>query len=78
MILFEQCFAKRPQPPPHDHVVFLGKSAIATTGEFEVMFTNTKVHKVIRISKTNQDNPNLQNAFETKHHQLQFCITNTK
>ena len=36
-----------------------GKSAIATAGEFELMFTNTGVHKIVRISKTNQDNPNL-------------------
>ena len=36
-----------------------GKSAIATTGEFQLMFTNTEVHKIVRISKTNQDNPNL-------------------
>ena len=36
-----------------------GKSAIATAGEFELMFTNTEVHKIVRISKTNQDNPNL-------------------
>ena len=28
-------------------------------GEFELMFTNTEVHKIVRISKTNQDNPNL-------------------
>ena len=41
------------------------------------MFTNTEVHKIVCISKTNQDNPNLSNAFETKHHQLHFCITNT-
>ena len=41
------------------------------------MFTNTEVHKIVRISKTNQDNPNLQNAFEIKHHQLHLCITNT-
>ena len=41
------------------------------------MFTNTEVHKIVRISKTNQDNPNLQNASEAKHHQLHFCITNT-
>ena len=38
---------------------FEGKSAIATAGEFELMFTNTEVHKIVRISKTNQDNPNL-------------------
>ena len=36
-----------------------GKSAIATVGEFEVLFTNTEVHKIVRISKTNQENPNL-------------------
>ena len=41
------------------------------------MFTNTEVHKIVRISKTNQDNPNLQNASEAKHHQLYFCITIT-
>ena len=41
------------------------------------MFTNTEVQKIVRISKTNQDNPNLQDASETKHHQLHFCITNT-
>ena len=29
----------------------------------------------IYISKTNQDNPNIQNAFEAKHHQLHFCLT---
>ena len=36
-----------------------GKSAIAAAGDFELMFTNTEVHKIVRISKTNQDNPNL-------------------
>ena len=36
-----------------------GKSAIAAAGEFELMFTNTEVQKIVRISKTNQDNPNL-------------------
>ena len=41
------------------------------------MFTITEVHKIVRIPKTNQDNPNLQNASEAKHHQLHFCITNT-
>ena len=40
-------------------ICLLGKSAIATAGEFELMFTNTEVHKIVRISKTNQDNPNL-------------------
>ena len=34
-------------------------SARAAAGEFEVMFTNNEVHKMVRISKTNQDNPNL-------------------
>ena len=38
---------------------FQGKSAIATAVEFELMFTNTEVHKIVRILKTNQDNPNL-------------------
>ena len=32
---------------------------ILYAGEFELMFTNTGVHKIVRISKTNQDNPNL-------------------
>ena len=41
------------------------------------MFTNTEVHKVVRISKTDQDNLNLSNAPETKHHQLHFCMTDT-
>ena len=36
-----------------------GKSAIAAAGEFELMFTNTEVHKIVRISKTDQDNPDL-------------------
>ena len=36
-----------------------GKSAIAAAGEFELMFTNTEVQKIVRISKTNQDNSNL-------------------
>ena len=31
----------------------LGKSAIAAAGEFELMFTNVRVHKIVRISKTN-------------------------
>ena len=35
------------------------KSAIAAAGECKLMFANTKVHKIVRISKTNQDNPNL-------------------
>ena len=42
------------------------------------MFTNTEVHKIFRISKTNQDNPNLLNAPETEHHGLHFCMANTK
>ena len=33
--------------------------AIAVASEFELMFTNTEVQKIVRISKTNQDNPNL-------------------
>ena len=37
----------------------LGNSLIAVTGELEVMFTNTEVHKTVRISKAKQDNPNL-------------------
>ena len=37
----------------------LGKSAIATAGKFGLMFTNTEIHKIVRISKTNQENPNL-------------------
>ena len=45
--------------------------------KFELMFKNTEVDKIARISKTNQDNPNLYNALETKHHQLHFYITNT-
>ena len=47
-----------------------GKSAIAAAGEFELMFTNTEDHmyKIVRILKTNQDNSNLWNALETKHH----------
>ena len=32
---------------------------MAAAGEFEFMFTNTEVQKIVRISKTNQDNPNL-------------------
>ena len=36
-----------------------GKSAIAAAGEFESMFTNTEVHKIVRIPKTNQDNRNM-------------------
>ena len=56
--------------------VLSGKSATAAAGEFEFTFTNTEVHKIVRISKTDQDNPNLQNAFKSKHHQLHFCVTN--
>ena len=41
------------------------------------MFTDTDVHKIVRISKADQNNPNLQNAPETKHRQLHFHITNT-
>ena len=36
-----------------------GKSAIAVAGEFELMYANTEIHKIVRVSKTNQDNPNL-------------------
>ena len=39
-----------------------GKSAIAAAGEFELMFANTEVHKIVRTAKTNQDNLNLQDA----------------
>ena len=28
-------------------------------GLFELMFTNTEVHNIVRISKSNQDNQNL-------------------
>ena len=33
------------------------KSSIAVAGEFELMFTNTKVHKIIHILKTKQGHP---------------------
>ena len=36
-----------------------GKFAVAWADEFELMFTNTEVHKIVRISKIDQDNPNL-------------------
>ena len=36
-----------------------GNSAIAAAGESELVFTNTHVHRITRISKTNQDIPNL-------------------
>ena len=36
-----------------------GISATATAGECELIFTNAEVHKIVPISKTNQDNPNL-------------------
>ena len=36
-----------------------GKSAIASAGDFELMFTNTEVHNIVRVLKTDQDNPNL-------------------
>ena len=55
----------------------MGKSAIAAAGKFELTFTNTEVYKIIRTSKTNQDNLNLYNTPETKHHQLHFYVTNT-
>ena len=42
-----------------DQYTTYGKSATAGAGEFELMFTNTEVHKIVRISKTNQDNSNL-------------------
>ena len=32
---------------------------MTAAGEFELMFINTKVHKLSRISKTNEDSPNL-------------------
>ena len=39
---------------------FLGfRKLNSATGELELMFTNTEVHKIIHISKTNQDNPDL-------------------
>ena len=41
------------------HTSTWGKSAIAVAGEFELTFTNTDVHKIICIWKTNQDNPHL-------------------
>ena len=53
-----------------------GKSAIAAADEFELTFTNVEVHNIVRISKTDQDYPNLLNASETKH-QLGFYITST-
>ena len=36
-----------------------GKSAVAVAGEFDLMFINTEVHKIVYISKTSQGNPNL-------------------
>ena len=57
---------------PHWYTNY-GKSAIAAANNFELMLTNnfelmltnnfelmlTKVHKIVRISRTNRDNPNL-------------------
>ena len=36
-----------------------GNSAVATAGESEHVFANTNIHRIVRISKTNQDIPNL-------------------
>ena len=33
-----------------DWYTIYGKSAIAAAGEFELMFTNTEVHKTVRVS----------------------------
>ena len=54
-------FHLRPVVRNHGGAVFkTGKSARAAAGEFELMFTtNTEVHKIVRISKTNQDISNL-------------------
>ena len=40
-------------------IYFESKSAIAAASKFELMFTNTEVHKIVHISKPNLDNPNL-------------------
>ena len=60
-----------------DQYTTCGKSATAEACEFELMFTNTEVHKIVRISKTNRDNSKLSNAPETKHRHLHFCSANT-
>ena len=39
--------------------VICNSLSCSSTGEFEVMFANTEVHKIVHISKTNEDNPNL-------------------
>ena len=44
--------------PPYPNVHGVNPPG-ATAGEFELMFKNTGVHKIVRISKTNQDNPSL-------------------
>ena len=37
---------------------------------------NTEVHKIVRISKTNQDNPSQKNTSEAKHDQLPLRVKN--
>ena len=32
---------------------------MTAAGKFELPLTNAEVHKIVRISKTDQDNPNL-------------------
>ena len=46
--------------------------------ESESVFKNTDVHLIARISKTNQEIPNLLNVYETKHYQQRFFILNNK
>ena len=45
------------------------KTVISTAGESGLLLTNTGLHKIIRISKTSQDHPNLKNSSEGKNHQ---------
>ena len=41
------------------HQLEVKSAIIAVAGEFELTFTNTDIHKMICIWKTNQDNPHL-------------------
>ena len=53
-----------------------GKFAIATAGESDLVFTNTKIDRISRISKPNRDILNLQIVNETEDYQNHFYMLN--
>ena len=53
-----------------------GKFAIATAGESDLVFTNTKIDRISRTSKSNRDILNLQIGYETEDYQNHLYMLN--